>query len=110
MGNIRSDSLRAKELKLMKSFLFLFSFILIAYKEIASNPSPNPDNDVHFHVNMPGSKKSYPLKTVVNENGADYSMDDEDDGWHHPVGFQQAAKVKRMGKDAKIYLTSLSLP
>merc|ERR1712215_657386 len=64
---------RTETLETMKSFLFFFSLILITYKETTSSPAPKPDNDVHFHVNMPGSESSYPLKTGGKNDGADYA-------------------------------------
>ena len=49
----------------MKFTLFYATFFLIvAQNEIMGKPEPKPapDNDVHFHVNMPGSGRSFPLK------------------------------------------------
>ena len=49
----------------MKFSLFLLTvFLIVVQKEVTSKPAPNPapDNDVHFHVNMPGSGRSFPLK------------------------------------------------
>ena len=38
--------------------------MIFAEIEVIGKPAPNPapDNDVHFHVNMPGSGRSFPLK------------------------------------------------
>merc|ERR1712228_755146 len=43
-------------------------------KEMLGNPLP--ENDVHFHVNMPGAGKSYPLKSNENKKktGNDYGL------------------------------------
>ena len=48
----------------MKLFLLFTTLFLFSSHEISAKPSPqpNPENDVHFHVNMQGAGKSYPLK------------------------------------------------
>ena len=56
---------RGKEnLPTMKFFLlFVACFFFTAHEILAKpSPQPKPDNDVHFHVNMPGSGRSFPLK------------------------------------------------
>ena len=45
----------------MKLFLLIAIVISMVQKEMLGNPLP--ENDVHFHVNMPGAGKSYPLKS-----------------------------------------------
>jgi len=60
------------------SLFFLVVFMIVVQNEVMGNPAPNPapDNDVHFHVNMPGSGSSFPLKGKghgkANRNGNDY--------------------------------------
>ena len=46
------------------SLLFLAVFMIFAENGVIGKPAPNPapDNDVHFHVNMPGAGKSFPLR------------------------------------------------
>ena len=56
-----SISLQRKDIA-MKLLLFMAIFISFASWEAMGNPLPKPDNDVHFHVNMPGAGKSFPLK------------------------------------------------
>ena len=49
----------------MKFSLYLLTaFLIVAQNEVMGKPAPNPapDNDVHFHVNMAGSGRSFPLK------------------------------------------------
>merc|ERR1712215_625955 len=56
---------RSKSIEAMKFSLFLLTaFLFVVQNEVMGKPAPNPspDNDVHFHVNMPGSGKSFPLK------------------------------------------------
>merc|ERR1711915_733857 len=69
---------------IMKIYLLLVIFTSLVHKEILANPEP--ENDVHFHVNMPGARKSYPLKDKGNkgkEAGKDYADDDDEGpgGW-----------------------------
>ena len=46
------------------SLFFLVVLMIVVQNEVMGKPGPNPapDNDVHFHVNMPGSGSSFPLK------------------------------------------------
>ena len=46
----------------MKFSLILVIFISMVSEKILGNPVP--DNDVHFHINMPGAGKSF---TLTNE-------------------------------------------
>merc|ERR1711915_1111696 len=72
----------SKETSTMKVNLILVILISMVSEKILGIPVP--DNDVHFHINMPGAGKSYPLKTEVrgskgNESGKDYT--ETEDSW-----------------------------
>jgi len=56
------------------SLFFLVVFMIVVQNEVMGNPVPNPapDNDVHFHVNLPGSGRSFPFKG--KEGGDDYAI------------------------------------
>ena len=59
----------------MKFSLFLLTaFLFVMQNEVMGKPAPNPspDNDVHFHVNMPGSGRSFPLKGQGRFNAIDF--------------------------------------
>ena len=46
------------------SLFFLVVLMIVVQNEVMGKPGPNPapDNDVHFHVYMPGFGRSFPLK------------------------------------------------
>ena len=59
----------------MKFSLFLLTaFLFVVQNEVMGKPAPNPspDNDVHFHVNMPGSGRSFPLKGQGSFSAIDF--------------------------------------
>ena len=62
--NLAKKHRRILDYPAMKFFLLFATFLLFTQNEIVGNPAPEPlpDNDVHFHVNMPGARRSYPLK------------------------------------------------
>ena len=66
---------RSKSIEAMKFSLFLLTaFLFVVQNEVMGKPAPNPspDNDVHFHVNMPGSGRSFPLKGQGSFSAIDF--------------------------------------
>merc|ERR1712189_38151 len=72
----------SKETLTMKVSILVIIFISMVSENIFGNPVP--ENDVHFHVNMPGAGKSYPLRNKGSkgkEAGKDYTdRDNSEEG------------------------------